>query len=98
MNENKLTCPSLTSSFFFSSTISTRRRGLQLSAAQLARRAALPVSVIHRLEQGQFIPSPSQAYRLGFALQLDNPAAFAEQTIGLLLRHPHYLLEHMAAA
>ncbi len=74
-----------------------RRRALQLSCEQLARRAALPVETLERVERGDLILPPSQAYRLGLALQLKDPVAFAEQTVTLLLFHPQYLLEHLDA-
>lgn len=94
MNKTQPTTPSLSS---FSSIISSGRRALELSTAELARRAALPVAFIQRLEQGKFIPSPSQAYHLGVALQMVEPAAFAEQATCLLLLYPHHLLEHFDA-
>ena len=84
-------CPILPFSSF-SSFLSTRRRILNLSVADLARRAALPVDVIERLEKHQFLPSPSQAYRLGAALQVD-PVELGEWTMILLLQHPEFLLE-----
>ena len=94
MIEKRSTTRSLAS--FFSS-ISSRRRALKLSDAQLARRAALPLETIGLLQKGTFIPSPSQAFRLGVALQLVHPAEFAENAMCLLLLHPQSLLEHFDA-
>ncbi len=82
-------CPS-SSSFF-----SARRRALGLSPQELARRAGLPVNAIERLENGQFLPAPSQAYPLGLALQVD-PVEFSAGIVTLLLLHPEFLLEHIA--
>lgn len=81
----------------FFSTISSRRQILKLSDAQLARRAAMPLETIGLLQEGTFVPSPSQAFRLGVALQLVDPAEFAEKAMCLLLLHPQYLLEHFDA-
>lgn len=81
----------------FSSFFSARRRALGISAAELARRAAMPAATIERLEKGGFIPSPGQAYRLGLALHLIDPAELGEWTLTLLFQHPQYLLEHLGA-
>jgi hypothetical protein len=94
MTEKRLT-PRPLASFF--STISSRRRTLKLSDAQLARRAAMPLETIGLLQKGSFVPSPSQAFRLGVALQLVDPAEFAEKAMCLLLLHPQYLLDHFDA-
>ena len=81
----------------FSSFLSTRRRTLNLSIPDLARRAALTVNAIERMEKDQFLPSPTQAYRLGAALRVD-PAELGERAVILLLQHPQFLLEHMRQA
>ncbi len=94
MIEKRSTILSLASFF---STISSRRRTLKLSDAQLARRAAMPLETIGLLQEGMFVPSPSQAFRLGVALQLFDPVEFAEEAMCLLLLHPQYLLEHFDA-
>ena len=77
-----------------SSFLSQRRRNLNLSVPDLARRAALPVDTIQRLEESRFVPSPSQAFRLGAALEID-PAQLGEWTMALLLQNAEFLLEHM---
>ena len=85
--KNDPICP--LSSFF-----SARRRALALSPQELARRSGLPVNAIERLEKGQFLPAPSQAYHLGLALQVD-PFEFSAGMVTLLLLHPEFLLEHI---
>jgi DNA-binding XRE family transcriptional regulator len=85
--------PITTSLSSFASFIYTRRRVLHLTPVHLARRAGLPVETVELLEDGKLVPSPSQAYRLGVALHVVDPAAFAESAVSLLLLHPQYLLQ-----
>jgi hypothetical protein len=53
--------------------------------------------MIERLEQGRFLPSPSQAYRLGQVLNLD-PVDMGSWALRELLLHPEYLVEHVGEA
>lgn len=81
----------------FSSFLSARRRNLNLTLPDLARRAALPIETLELLESGEAVPSPSQAYCLGAALRVD-PTELGEWAVTLLMQHPQFLLEHVQRA
>ena len=81
--------PAFTATFF-----SERRRSLELSAADLAARCRMTPALIQRLEQGRFYPSPSQAFQLARALDLD-PVAVGAWAIAELMHHPESLAEHV---
>ena len=78
--------------------LAARRHHLELSRAELARRCYMSVADLQRIEQGRFVPSPSQAYALADELELD-PQPLCRWTIHqLLIAHPEYLAEHVARA
>jgi len=73
--------------------LSARRRAL-LSRAGLAKASGMTPKTIGRLEQGCFLPSPSQAYKLALALNID-PVELGRQTIRELLFQPELLRKHV---
>ena len=78
--------------------LAARRHHLDLSRAELARRCHMELADLRRIEQGRFVPSPSQAYRLADELEID-PEPLCRWTIHqLLIVHPEYLREHVARA
>ncbi len=78
--------------------LAARRHHLELSRSELARRCRMSVADLGRIEQGRFVPSPSQAYALADELELD-PQPLCRWTIHqLLIVHPEYLAEHVARA
>jgi len=74
-----------------------RRRTLGLSLADLAACCNMTPDLIERIEQGRFLPSPSQAYQLARALDLD-PVHLGGWAIRELLLHPEFLVEHVPGA
>ena len=78
----------------FPAFLYARRRALNLSPADLATLCDLTPDMIERMEQGRFLPSPSQAYQLAMALDLD-PLQLGAWTIQELLLHPELLSEHV---
>jgi len=78
----------------FSDLLSARRRTLGLSLADVAARCGLTLDMVVRIEQATFIPSPSQAFRLGLVLGID-PVELGGQAVEELLLHPAYLVEHV---
>ena len=66
--------------------------------AELAHRCRMTVADLRRIEQGRFVPSPSQAYQLAAKLEFD-PEPLCRWTIRqLLIVHPEFLVEHVARA
>ena len=81
----------------FQTFLSARRRHLGLSPAGLAVRCDMTPDAIEHIEQGQSLPSPSQAYQLALVLGLD-PVDLGRWAVTELLRHPEFLLEHVSEA
>lgn len=77
--------------------VAVRRHQLHLSCAELARRCAMSEFDLRRVEHGRFAPSPSQAYQMAIALEIDSDAFCRSVTMELFL-HPAYLAEHVARA
>ncbi len=77
--------------------IFARRRALGLSVAELAEGCALSREAVGRLEQGRFLPSPSQAYQLALVLGVD-PVGLGRWATTELLFHPEFLVEHVLPA
>jgi transcriptional regulator with XRE-family HTH domain len=75
--------------------LSDRRRALNYSPEDLSARCGLPAETIELLERGQFLPSPSQAYQLALALDID-PVGLGSWAMTELLLHPEQLAEHIA--
>ncbi len=77
--------------------VAARRLHLDLSRAELARRCHMRVADLRRIEQGRFVPSPSQAFGIAQQLQFD-PEPYCAAMIRELFVHPEYLAEHVRAA
>lgn len=78
--------------------LAARRHDLDLSRVELARRCHMSVADLRRIEEGQFVPSPSQAYQLADELQIDPEPLFRWTIHQLVIVHPEYLAEHVARA
>jgi hypothetical protein len=63
----------------------------------LAASCDLTPDTIERMEHGQFLPSPPQAWQMAWALGLD-PLDLGRWAIAELLLHPEFLCEHVAQA
>jgi transcriptional regulator with XRE-family HTH domain len=74
--------------------LADRRRHRNLSPAELGRMCGAAASEISRLEEGRWVPSPSQAWSLAQVLGLE-PEAFAAWSIRQLLFRPELLAEHV---
>ena len=85
----------LSPSRLFPIFLRARRRELGLTPAELATRSGLTLETIERLEQGCWLPSPSQAWRLAVVLELD-AVDLGTWAMEELLCHPECLAEHMA--
>ena len=79
----------------FVAFLSARRRALGLSPTDLAASCDLAPNATERMEHGQFLPSPSQAYQLGLTLEVD-PVELGRRATSELLLHPEFLCEHVA--
>ena len=79
---------------FYPALFSARRLALGLSTQELAARCNLTSAMIERLEEGRFLPSPSQAFQLAQALGFD-PMALAEWVMTQLLYRRELLAEHV---
>jgi transcriptional regulator with XRE-family HTH domain len=77
--------------------LAERRRHRNLSHADLGRICGAAAGDIRRLEEGRWVPSPSQAWALADVLGLE-PEAFAAWTIRQLLFHPELLAQHVLSA
>ena len=73
--------------------LAERRRHRNLSHADVAQRCGTCPTDIRRLEEGRWLPSPSQAWSLGPVLGLE-PDEFAAWVIRQLMFHPELLAEH----
>ncbi len=79
----------------FGAALAERRHKLNLSPAAVAARCSMTVTDLERIEQGQFAPSPSQAWALAGVLALDHDE-LSEWAIWELFLHQEYLAEHVA--
>ncbi len=77
--------------------LSARRRAFGLSPADLAAACDMTPDTIERMEQGRFLPSPSQACQLALTLGLD-PVGLGRWATTELLLHPEFLCEHVFQA
>ena len=77
--------------------LAERRRHRNLSHADLAQSAGATAAEIRRLEEGIWVPSPSQAWTLAEVLGLE-PEAFAAWALRQLLLRPAYLAEQALPA
>src|SRR3954463_3784011 len=87
----------LSSLRLFATVLSGRRLALGLSPAELAARCDMNLDTLERLEQGSLLPSPSQAFHLGVALDLD-PVDLGTWAMQELLLHPECLAEVVQAS
>ena len=69
-----------------------RRRLLGISEADLAAGCDIGIDLLRRLERGQYVPSPSQAYSLAHALHFDTQDV-CTWAVKALFQHPQYLVE-----
>ncbi len=76
--------------------LAERLRHRNLSQEDVARRCHAHTGDIRRLEEGRWLPSPSQAWALAPVLGLE-PDEFAAWVIRQLLFHPELLAEHVLA-
>jgi transcriptional regulator with XRE-family HTH domain len=74
--------------------LAERRRHRNLSPVALSRMCGVTVGEINRLEEGRWVPSPSQAWTLAEVLDLE-PEAFVAWAIRQLLFRPELLAEHV---
>jgi transcriptional regulator with XRE-family HTH domain len=74
--------------------LAERRRHRNLSHADLGRICGAAVGDIRRLEQGRWVPSPSQAWSLAEVLGIE-PEDLAAWAIRQLLFHPELLAGHV---
>ena len=74
--------------------LAERRRRRNLSPVDLSRMCRVTFGEINRLEEGRWVPWPSQAWSLAEVLGLE-PEAFAAWTIRQLLFRLDLLAEHV---
>ena len=77
--------------------LAERRRHRNLSVIELGQLCGTTAREIRRLEEGRWIPSPSQAWSLAEVLGLE-PEELAAWAVRQLLFHPELLAEHVLSA
>ncbi len=80
---------------FFGAALAERRRYLNLSRETVAARCDMTAADLEHIEQGQFAPSPSQAWQLAGVLHLDTDQ-LSEWALWELFLHMDWLAEHVA--
>ncbi len=78
----------------FGAALAERRRHLNLSRETVAARCDLSLADLERIEQGQFAPSPSQAWQLAGVLDFDTDQ-LSEWALWELFLHMEWLAEHV---
>lgn len=74
--------------------LAERRRHRHLSVIELGQICGIAAADLRRLEDGRWVPAPSQAWSLAEALGFD-PEELAAWAIRQLLFHPELLAEHV---